>query len=245
MSGRDGNTWLGVRIRDLKAAELEAISSMDDLGVYVSEVLDNSPAQKAGVSEGDIIVRFAGIPILGAEHFIQMIRNSAPGRTFSVELLRESKIRTVKVTLTEHPQRKTFRYRVSPESIVPELPRSVSPRFYDYFSFRDRPRLGIYYEDITEQLARFLGVKDGTGVLITSVVEDSPAEQAGLQAGDVIIRIGDQAVEDSGDLMEALQDSEAEESLRVTVIRKGDRLEFDVNLQKEEKPVKRGGRLSI
>jgi serine protease Do len=244
MNGNNTNTWLGVRVRDLKSAELDAISSMDDLGVYVNEVLEDSPAEKAGVREGDIIVRFAGIPVLGAEHFIRLIQSSAPGRTFSMELWHDSKTRTVQVTLAEHPQRNAFRYRVSPESITPERSRPSLPRFYDFFSFRDRPRLGIYYEDITEQLARFLGVDEGTGVLITSVIEDSPAEKAGLQAGDVIIRIGDQTVKDSGDLMEALQDRDADESLPVTVIRKGDRLDFEVVMGKEDKPAHRG-RLSL
>ncbi|MBN2430344.1 MAG: PDZ domain-containing protein [Acidobacteria bacterium] len=239
-----GNAWLGVKIRDLNAAELDEISAMDDLGVYISEILADSPAEKAGLEKGDIIVRLAGIPVIGAEHFIQMIRSSASGRTFTIEFLRQGKNRTAKVTLAEKSRDRRYRYFSPSGAVIPEIPQPSSPRLFDFFSYRNRPRLGIYYEDITEQLARFLGVEEGTGVLITSVIKDSPAEKAGLRAGDVIVRIDDTAVENSGDLMAALQENDPSAVLKVRVVRKGERLEFEISPQKQERSQRRG-RLSI
>jgi len=241
---RAGNAWLGVMIRDLNSDELEEISSMDDLGVYITEILTDSPAQKAGLQAGDIIIRLAGIPVIGADHFIQLVRSSAAGRTLTLEFLRDGRNRTTKVTLAEKTRDRGFRYVAPSGNVIPDIPSPAAPQLFDFFSYRNRPRLGIYYEDITEQLARFLGVEEGTGVLITSVNENSPAEQAGLQAGDVIVRIGDTPVRNSRDLMAALQENDDSDVLRVVVIRKGERLEFNVQPQEKDRPRSRG-RLSI
>jgi membrane-associated protease RseP (regulator of RpoE activity) len=81
-----------------------------------------------------------------------------------------------------------------------------------------RPRLGVQLQDLNSDLAEALGVK-GKGVLVTEVVDDTPAEKAGLKAGDVITRVDGKIVEDSGDLRSALREAEGEVS--VTVVRRG------------------------
>jgi C-terminal processing protease CtpA/Prc len=127
------------------------------------------------------------------------------------------------------------------EPMTPEGPQT---RKFRFFRPSERPRIGIYYEDLTEQLGRFFGVPDGKGVLVTSVVEDSPAAKAGLAAGDVIVAIGDRKIVDSGDLLDALRDQPDGEVVTVQAYRKGKAQDFKITLEeREEQP--RGKKIAI
>lgn len=88
------------------------------------------------------------------------------------------------------------------------------------FHVDDRPRLGVRLESLTDQLAEYFGVGDRGGVLISSVREGSPAAEAGLQAGDVVVAFGDEEISGVGDLMEAVHGAEAGPTT-VTVVRDG------------------------
>lgn len=91
------------------------------------------------------------------------------------------------------------------------------------------PRLGVRLESLTDQLADYFGVGDRGGALVASVVEGSPAETAGLRAGDVVVSFGDRDVEDVGDLMAAVREAEAG-PVTVTVVRRGDERSLTVEL---------------
>ncbi len=225
------NAWLGVQVRDLNSDELQKMNQSNQLGVWVVEVVKDSPAAKAGLTAGDIIQHFAGIPVLGSNQFVSLIGSASPGRRYALEVLRNGKPLNLSTTLEKRPA------RMAPEMKIPrvEIPRIEIPRNrYRFFSSEDRPRLGIYYEDLTEQLGKFLGVTDGKGVLVTSVVKDSPAEKGGLQAGDVIVKIGDARIADSGDLIEALADIDRGAPVSIDVVRRGKPLTITVTLEKKE-----------
>jgi len=236
MEDMGDSTWFGVKVRNLNAEELQAISTMDDLGVYVAEVVEHSPAENAGLSRGDILIRLAGIPILGAKHFTSLIRSSSPGRTFKLEYLRDNSSKTTKVTLRKSTK-DNWPSRALPRVQIPEFSRS---REFRFFPSAGRPRLGIYYEDLTEQLGDFLGVDDGKGVLITSVIEASPAEKAGLLAGDVVVSIDGISVEDSEDLLAALEEVESQESFKIRIIRRGASREIIIKTEQRPRPKGRG-----
>jgi len=243
-SGQFHGPWLGVKVRDLNSEELDEISTMDDLGVFIVSVVEDSPAEKAGVKENDIIVRLGGIPVLGKDHFVQLVRSSSSGRTFTILVYREGKTTPLKVTLSKRKSAGLTR-QLMPEITIPRVKAMpFYQRGFEVFSAVNRPRLGIYYEDITEQLANFFGVKDGTGVLITSVIEDSPAEQAGLSAGDVIVEVNGSKVEVSEDLIKILRDCDGDKPLAITVVRKGKIMEFDVKTR-NKKEKREQGRFSI
>lgn len=247
--GPGGDAWLGVQLRDLNAAELKEWLEPDDLGAYVVKVVAGSPAEKAGVAAGDIIVRYAGMPVLGVEHLIQLVRATPAGKTISLEVSRKGKKESLPVTLVRREAEEDT-LMVFPDFGVPIPPVEPMPpegpqtRRFRFFSPSERPRLGIYYEDLTEQLGRFFGVPDGKGVLVTSVVEDSPAAKAGLAAGDVIVAIGDRKIVDSGDLLEVLRDQPDSQVVTVRAYRKGKAQDFQITLEKgEEQP--RGKKFAI
>jgi hypothetical protein len=83
----------------------------------------------------------------------------------------------------------------------------------------DHGYLGVHLDDLGEQLGEYFGVADGEGALITEVVEDSPAADAGLQAGDIIIQIGDDEVEDSRDVTNFMRDTEENDEIQVRILR--------------------------
>jgi S1-C subfamily serine protease len=106
-------------------------------------------------------------------------------------------------------------------------------------AFAGGPRLGVQVETLTDQLAAFFGVKGGEGILIQRVRPKSPAEKAGLKAGDVIVRAGDRKLADVDELMEALQETE-ENSLTLTIVR--DRSEKTVPVELDSPERARGAR---
>jgi S1-C subfamily serine protease len=248
-AGPGDGAWLGVQLRDLNAVELKEWLEPDDLGAFVVKVVAESPAEKAGVATGDIIVRYAGMPVLGVEHLIQLVRATPAGKTVSLEVSRKGKKETLPVTLTRRePEEDTIieipGFDVPVPPVEPLPPEGPQTRRFRFFSPGERPRLGIYYEDLTEQLGRFFGVPDGKGVLVTSVVEDSPAAKAGLAAGDVIVAIGDRKVVDSGDLVEALRDQPDGQTLTVQAYRKGKVQDFKLTLEPREERT-RGRKVSL
>ena len=97
-----------------------------------------------------------------------------------------------------------------------------------------RARLGVKLDELTPQLAEYFGLKDRTGVLVTEVMKDTPAEKAGLKAGDILLMVGGDNVEDPGDVREALGDKEG--TVELTVLRDKKEVKLSVDLEKSEKP---------
>ena len=94
--------------------------------------------------------------------------------------------------------------------------------------------LGVQIQDLSEQLSTYFKVKDGNGVLVSEVVNDSPAKKAGLKAGDIIIKIDDEAIENAGDLTMTIRSYEPESNVSVSIIRDGKKKKFDATLVKAE-----------
>ncbi len=103
----------------------------------------------------------------------------------------------------------------------------------DIFIFKGRGRMGVMLQSLTPQLAEYFGLKEEKGALITSVQEDSPAEKAGLKAGDVIISIDGEEIEGPHDIVEIVHEKE-EGTLNVVVMRDKREKSFNVFLEKEE-----------
>lgn len=97
------------------------------------------------------------------------------------------------------------------------------------FRFFGRPRLGVELQSLSDQLAEYFGVAERGGALVAAVREGSPAAEAGLQAGDVIVAFGGEAVEDAGELMRAVHRAEAGD-VQVTVVRRGEERTLTVAL---------------
>jgi serine protease Do len=230
----DPGSSIGVTVRDA------------DSGVVVQEVRDASPASRAGVKDGDLVTEFDGERTRSAAQFTRLVRETAPGKTVKMAVLRNG----IPTTLDITPEA-----RGSDDIRFPNLTRDLDrhlqalPRDFTFDFNRVEPwvsvysprRLGMTVTPLSDQLAAYFGVKEG--VLVSEVVAGSAAEAAGLKAGDVITTIRGQAVSSSDDVIRELRDAESGTSVEMRIMR--DRKELTVSAKIPERTrtfSRRGGR---
>jgi serine protease Do len=231
-SSEDSGTssYLGVDISDVTTERLSALKLKEEKGVEVTMVDQDAPAGKAGIKEHDVILSMNGTTIESGAQLRRMIHEMPPGRVVSFGLSRDGQPMTIKVQLADkhsefamvHPKAKEFRFEMPNMPAMPEI---------DFPSINvvvtQSERSGVIVENITQQLGEYFGVKNGNGVLVRSVEKGSHAEKAGFRAGDVIIKINDQAVHDTSDFAHAVK-SRSGNSVSVGVIR--EKKEQNLNL---------------
>ena len=209
---------LGVRVSDV---DVKAATG----GVRVDEVNQDSPAEKAGLREGDVVVEYDGERVRSARQFTRLVQETPDGRTVKIALLRNGQKQTVDAT--PDAGRATWDFHYDGDQIRRELERSLRdfPRDFDFrfddrgprrFEYRaaragdavqgSRGRLGVSVQSLTPDLEEYFGATNG-GVLVSSVAQDSAAAKAGMKAGDVIVSINGDRVSDSGDLMREIDEA--------------------------------------
>ena len=216
------SSYLGVDIMDITSDRLGALKLKEEQGVEVTMVDQDAPAGKAGIREHDVILTMNGTAIESKTQLQRMIHETPPGRVVAFGMSRDGQPVTIKVQLGDRrqefshlaPKVKDFRVEIPP---IPNLPEFDMPEI-NVVVVRSSARSGLMVENLTPQLGDFLGAKNGNGVLVRSVEKGSRADKAGLRAGDVITRVGDQPVHDSIDFSHALRSHNAG-SVSVGVIR--------------------------
>ena len=211
---RTDGAQLGVRVSDVDAKE--------PAGARIEEVVPDSPAGKAGLQEGDLVVEYDGERVRSARQFTRLVQETPEGRAVKMSVLRNGQ----RVTLEAVPEHQsmTWGFDGEPGSGIrdprfflrrlpefnfnfEEFPRRFDFRIPDPGSRRPAPRgrLGVTVQSLTPELEEYFGARNG-GVLVSSVAPKSAAATAGLKAGDVITSINGRPINDSGDLMRELSD---------------------------------------
>jgi C-terminal processing protease CtpA/Prc len=226
-------------LNDVTAEKARDLKLPGEYGALVESVDADSAAAKAGVEKGDVIVEFAGERVRSAAQLRRLIRETPAGRTVSMQVIRDGQARTLSAKL----QSRTNGLHIQvPEIHIPEIhmPR-INPPLFDYrgFNFQfgaGRFSLGISGDELTTQLASYFGVKQGKGVLVREVVVGSPAEKAGLKAGDVIVAVDGKSVATVAELRDALEIKSGEEKrkLNLTIVRDRHEQTVPVELEKPE-----------
>lgn len=219
--------WLGVRLSDVTPEKVSELKLKAEYGAIVSGVEPNSPAAKAGLQVNDVIVEYQGQRVESVMQLTRMVHETPPGRAVHLVVNRNGQRQTLSAKL--EPGRGHGEIRV-PRIGVPEI--HIPPiNVPDIEVFRTGPRLGIQAEALTPQLAEYFGVKQGKGVLVTEVLAGSPAATAGLKAGDVIVRLDDQLIENVSGLRRALRSKKPGETVALAVIRQRNEQTFKVQLE--------------
>lgn len=243
----DDGAWLGVTIQDLDESLRESMDLGDVEGVLVNGVNDESPAEKAGIEEGDVITAVDGKKVSTTPELVDAVRSKKPGTEVKITLVRDGKDESLKATLAERPDDldvvgKFIPFEGSgtaPEAIDKYLRALEIPQIdLGLSGWGGRGRLGVYVQDLSDGLAEYFGVPEGKGVLVQDVVEDSPAQKAGIKAGDVIVKIGDERVADSQELIEAIGEMEASQETSVVVLRKGQETTLKATVGEDEAKTK-------
>ena len=229
------SSYLGVDISDVSTERLSALKLKEEKGVEVTMVDQDAPAGKAGIKEHDVILTMNGTSIESGAQLRRMIHEMPPGRIVAFGLSRDGQPMTVKVQLADKHKEfameghnmKNFNVRV-PEIHIPD----IDIPSINMVMVTSSARSGLSVENITPQLGEFFGVKNGNGVLVRAVEKGSRAEKAGFRAGDVIVKVNDQPVHDTGDFTHAVR-SRSGSSVNVGVIR--DKREQNLNLALPER----------
>ena len=231
-----GGAYLGVRVADLDEEMAEEIGLSDVHGVRVEEVVEDGPAAEAGLRDGDVLVRWNGTRLESLAQLQRHLRETPSGRTVRLGVYRDGREEEIAVELGERSSSWTGvgpRVFAGPRAvrIAPDRLRRVEPvrlRAGNIFVVGGRGRMGVSISSLSDQLADYFGVEGGA--LITEVREETPAERAGLRAGDVIVEIAGEEIEDPGDVLGALRDREAG-PVTVRVVRDGEERNFTVELE--------------
>ena len=237
--------FLGVNLQDL-SPDLKDSYGYDGNGVVVSSVVPDSPADKIGIQEGDIITRFNDLAVNNADQLTARVRAMSPGTRANVTVWRDGKSVDLgraeigSMSDNEAWGPRVYRYdsRAPRAPRPPEPPRAhrapmppdghdmdgdlqdLGPRVRALVGSLGRGRLGVETRDLDEDLGSYFGAPDGKGVLVLRVVDDTPADRAGLKAGDVILSVDGDRIGDTDELRGALRDKPAGD-VELRVRRKG------------------------
>jgi serine protease Do len=215
----EGGSFLGVYTEDINRENLGRYGLREVRGVGITQVMKDSPAEKAGLRKDDVIVRFDNESVTSARKLNRMVSEVAPDQTVKVGLSRGGAEQEVMVTVGKRPERKLEALRgMMPEGNVWKWEGPGPGKDAFVYSWGNNRRIGVSTTQLTKQLGDYFGVTDGKGTLITSVADDSPAAKAGLKAGDVITAVDGEKVESAGDLARAIN-KKKEGDVTLTIIR--------------------------
>jgi len=210
--------WLGVGIADVDREARDKHKLPEERGVLITDVEKDSPAERAGLKEDDVLWSFRGEPLHSAAELRRLVEETPPGREVRLEFYRSGALQSARVSFEERRGRSAFHFRIPDFELA--LPRHLDRlRAPDRFEIAPQRRLGVSVISLTDQLAEHLGAKEG-GVLVTEVEAGSSAETAGLKAGDVLVRANGKRLGDPDDLRAELAEADAEVTIDVVRERK-------------------------
>jgi serine protease Do len=192
--GRVTRGWLGVSIQPLTPELANGFGLKDVKGVLISDVVQDSPADKAGIAAGDIITEFDKKKVDTPQDLQKVVANTPPGKGVPIKVWRDKTEKTLEIKIGDTPD------------------DNVALKSTN----KSKSLLGLEVRPLTPDIARQLNLRAQEGVLVFSVEEDSPAGEAGLQRGDVIREVNRQRVRNVQDFERATKD--VKEGDRVTVL---------------------------
>ncbi len=189
--GKVTRGWLGVVIQKVTPEIARDFNLKDQEGALVSDVMEGSPAEKAEIRRGDVIVAFDGKKIKDMDQLPKLVAATAVGKSVTIGFIRDGKPMEAAVVMGEL---KEEALRASRKPVVEK----------DY---------GLVVQDITPDIARHLNLKDRRGVIVTDVQPGSPAQDAEIRSGDIILEIGRKPVRNVGDFKEAMKKSDIKQGI--------------------------------
>lgn len=245
----DGGTFLGIQPEEINRENMSRYGMSQPRGVGVGNVSKDSPAERAGLRKGDVILQFDGEPVTNTRKLLRLIGEAAPEQTVRLTISRNGSEQQLTATLGKReaagagaynlvtpPDPGEFHFEFPPRA--PRAPRGgEGGEWPEVFSFGgNNRRVGITTTPLTKQLADYMGVGGGHGLLVTSVAENTPASRAGLRAGDVITEVNGAAVEDTGDFIRELNRKD-EGEVTLTVVRDKSQRTIKVTPERKTAPV--------
>ena len=203
--------WLGVGTLEVDAKLSLELDLDAPHGVQITVVVPGSPADQAGLSNGDVVTGFRGNRVEGVQHFARLVRETPVGRDAEMDVHTKSGLRKLSVQIGERKQATARRFIQA--AVRPAGDFDIArPKMV----FRNRS-LGVELETVEGQLARHFGVN--SGVLIRSVEDDSGAAQAKLQAGDVITSVAGRPVDRPNEVRREIDRARGAGEVEIQIVR--------------------------
>jgi len=200
-SGRVTRSWLGVSVQEITPDLAKTMGVADPQGALVADVVADSPAAQAGIKPGDVIVAVDGKPVKSSHELPRLVAAMRPGTAVDIKVLREGKNVSVRATLSAQDD------------------KELAGRSGD--AAPDRGKLGMAIQDITPQMAQGLGLAEPRGVVVSQVEPGSPADEAGIKAGDVILEVNRTKVRNVRETQAALEKGRADRGA-LFLVKRGD-----------------------
>lgn len=228
--------WLGVMIKATVKKTKDGDKESTESRVVIEDVVDGSPAEKAGIEDGDVLVAFNNVAIGEPKDLTGALKKLKEGDKATVTVERDGARKTFDVVLGAAKERKAIVQKSIRLPRPPRAPRAPMAGLAPGLSWvsEGSGTYGLKIETLGKQLGEYFGAPEGEGVLVKSVKEDSDAAKAGFKAGDVIVRAGKKTVEDVDDFRSVLGAYDAGEKIPVKVIRKGKEATIELTAKEEE-----------
>ncbi len=198
--------WLGVMIQQVTPELAKKFDLDRPIGALVGEVSPDGPAAKAGVMSGDVIVAYDGKEVTQMSMLPSLVAQTKVGATVNVTVIRDGKKKSLPVTIAKLEEDK-----VASEQAAPDAGRD----------------LGITAQELTPELAKTLGLDDEGGVIVADVEPNSPAAEADIRRGELILEINRRPVKKIQDYTAALEKNKKGESV-LLLVKRGEHKRFVV-----------------
>ncbi len=204
-TGKVVRGYLGVGIQDLNHDLAKSFGIKDSKGALVSDVKDDSPADQAGIKQGDVITKYQGVPVEDAVALQRLVTRTPVGSKVPVTVIRDGREREVTVTVNEQPDTTKIAKVETGEA--------------------DYAFAGVAVQDLDQETAKELGLKGkAQGVVVTKVDPESGAQKAGLMPGDVIKEINRQPVKSVKDFEKMSSGVKKGDNVLILINRRGNSL---------------------
>ena len=231
------SSYLGVGVVEMTTSRAKELHLKEERGVEVRCVDPDSPAAKAGLKEGDVVLEYNGTRVEGGEQFMRLVRETPPGRAASLLVFRNGANQTLSASIGQRqapmmalldPDEPMMMAMPNLAAVPPMAPIRI-PDIPSAFMIWRSPALGIESESLKPQLGEYFGVKEG--VLVRSVAHDSIADKAGFKAGDVIVKVDGEKITTPKEISSILQSSRPKKTVTITVVRHQKELVLNVTLE--------------
>ncbi len=192
--------WLGVVIQRMSPDLAKSFGLEENTGALVAEIVEDSPAQKAGIKRGDVIIKFNGTEIKTMDVLPRRVAATRPGKKATVTILRDGKKKSLKVTIGTLEEKKIAKARFTEEE------------------------LGITVQEITRDLAEHFDLETREGVIVSDVDRSGPAWEGGIRRGDIVLEVNRQTIKTMKDYRQALKKYAGKGTVLLLVRRGGNTL---------------------
>jgi serine protease Do len=207
--GKVSRSWIGVMIQDITPELKAKLGLSTDEGALVSDVVSGGPAEKAGIKRGDVILQFDGKTIRSSRDLPFVVASTTIGNTVTAEVMRDNQRMNLQI--------KTEELKEEAEAAPPG---------------EAHPQLGMEVQEITPEMAKNYSLSRTSGVIIVQVESGSPAEEAGLSPGDIIVEIDKKQIKSTKTLNRLLAGVKEGDTILFLIDRGGTTIFVTLNVKK-------------